>query len=90
MTKITCPPISNLQKILKSKAAYHPTLKIIAYKEKGDETNFSSKRMFGYLCEKSEEDNKKLQELNSQTKYLTHLPHLQGFFMEKFGGYKKI
>jgi hypothetical protein len=82
--------LSGLDKKLKSRAEYHPQLKVIAYERKNDGENFFPKRMFRYLCEQAGSDSDELRRLNKQREYLIHFPHLRGFFMELFGGYQRI
>jgi len=81
--------------VSKTQAQFHPILKVVACEsekdgEKRKYVNSASKKMDDYLKEQAGQNNFKLDILHSQIKYLVHFTPLQVFFMEKFGGYKRI
>ena len=73
------------------KAEYSQELKVIAYRRENEEPGTRlEERMYDYLEKNSNGNSEEVRRLHGDVKYFKHFPNLQGFFLETFGGYKRI
>ncbi|MCA9487579.1 MAG: hypothetical protein KC516_01305 [Nanoarchaeota archaeon] len=76
---------------LNSKAEINLATKVIAYeRESTEKKDWRVTRMFNYLINEANENDKKLHDLTASTRYILQFPKLKGFFLENFMGYNRI